>query len=99
MKDLKVISQKFLGPATDLMNRPIILEDLTHSTAVAEPKEFRAPEVFTMLAKTPVATGGLTNKGMEVTFGVGAFARPKPKWPKTGARHGKVSIAEARSEK
>ncbi len=95
VKNLEMISEKFLCPATDLMDWTIILKDLAHSTAIAEPKEFRAPKILAILADTPTATRGFANERMEVAFAIGAFAGSKPKWPKTGTGHGNVKIAKA----
>jgi hypothetical protein len=39
MEDLEEVTKEFLGPAADLMNGAIILQNFFDSTAVAEPKE------------------------------------------------------------
>jgi hypothetical protein len=53
MEDLKEITKKFLGPSTNLMDKPIISENFLDGTAVAKPKEFSTREKF------PVLTDGL----------------------------------------
>ncbi len=53
------------------MDWTIILEDLAHSTAIAEPKE---PKILAILADAPTATRGFANERMKVAFAIGAFA-------------------------
>ena len=74
MKYLKEISEKLLGPTSDLMDRTIVLQDLFDGAAIAEPEEFRAPEKLSILADCPAAAAGFTGKGMVMTFALGAAA-------------------------
>ena len=43
MENLKEVSKLLLGPAADLVNRAVVLENIFDGTTVAEPKEFGAP--------------------------------------------------------
>jgi hypothetical protein len=40
MKDLEKVTEKFLSPATDLVNGAVILKNFFYGTAVAEPEKF-----------------------------------------------------------
>jgi hypothetical protein len=74
MENLKEVTKKLLGPAADLMNGPVVFQDFFDGTAVAEPKEFRAPEEFAVLANTPAPAAGFAYKRMVVALSFGATA-------------------------
>ena len=44
MEYLKKVTKKFLGPPTNLMDKPIIFNDFLDGAAVAKPKEFSTPD-------------------------------------------------------
>jgi hypothetical protein len=77
MEDLEKITKEFLGPTTDLMNRPIVFKDLLDGTAIAEPKELGAPKEFAVLADSPSTTTGFADERMEMTLAFSATARAK----------------------
>jgi hypothetical protein len=74
---LEKITKEFLGPTTDLMNRPIVFKNLLDGTAIAEPKELVAPKEFAVLADSPSTTTGFADERMEMTLAFGATARAK----------------------
>jgi hypothetical protein len=74
MKYLKEISEKLLGPTPDLMDWTIVLQDLLDGATIAEPEEFRAPEKLSILADCPASAAGFADKGMVMTFPLGAAA-------------------------
>ncbi len=80
MDDLKEVSKEFLGPATDLMDRTIKVQNFFDSTAVAQPKEFGAPKELPILTDSPAATAGFTDKGMVMTFPFSAAAGAEADW-------------------
>ena len=81
MEDLEKIAKEFLSPATDLVNGAVVLQDFFDGTAVAEPKEFGAPQEFPILAYGPTTTAGLAHKRMVMAFPLSATARAKADWP------------------
>jgi hypothetical protein len=52
MEDLKVVAKEFLRPSANLVDWPVVLQNFAHGAAVAEPKEFGAPEKFAVLTDT-----------------------------------------------
>jgi hypothetical protein len=90
MKDLEEIAKKLLGPTADLVDGTDIFENLFYSAAVAEPKEFRSPKKFSILADCPASTGSLTDKRMEVTFALSAAAGTESNRAQPSAVHGEV---------
>ena len=64
MEDLKEITEKFLSPSTNLMDRSIIFEDFLDGAAVAEPKEFSTPEKFPVLTDGPATATSFADEGM-----------------------------------
>ncbi len=94
MEDLEVVAEKFLCPTSDLVNGAVVLKDFTHGAAIADPRQFSAPEELAILTDTPTATGGFTNKGMKMLFTLSAFARAKTNGKEAGATHGDVKMAD-----
>jgi hypothetical protein len=74
MEYLKEVAKKLLSPSTDLMDRPVILQDFFDGAAIAKPKDFSAPNKFAVPTNGPAPTAGFTDKWMEVTFSLGAAA-------------------------
>jgi hypothetical protein len=72
MKNLEVVAKEFLRPAANLVDWPVLFQDFAHGAAVAEPKDFGAPEKFAVLTATPATAASLANKRMKVPFAVGA---------------------------
>jgi hypothetical protein len=100
VKDLKEVAEKFLSPATDLVDGPIVFEDFFDGSAIAKPKEFGTPKKFTVLADAPATAAGLTYKGVTMTLLFGAAAGAKANGSETSAFHGCVKVANAlRAEK
>jgi hypothetical protein len=62
MKDLEKVTEKFLSPATDLVNGAVVFQDLFDGAAVAEPKEFGTPQEFAILADGPSTTTGFAHE-------------------------------------
>lgn len=67
--NVKEATQKFLCPAAHLMDRPVILKNLFHATAVTWPVKFGTPQVLSMYQH-----GGLPDKRMVMLFLVGSLA-------------------------
>jgi hypothetical protein len=61
VEDVKVVTEQFLGPAADLVNWSVILEDFAHSATIAEPIEGIAPKELPVLADAPAAAGSFTD--------------------------------------
>jgi hypothetical protein len=95
MEDLKEATKEFLGPAADLMNGAIILQNFFDSAAVAEPKEFGAPKKFPILANSPAPATGFTDKGVKMTLALGAAAGTELDGTKAGAIHSDVELTDA----
>ena len=62
MKNLEVVAEEFLRPAANLVDQPVVFQNFAHGAAVAEPKEYGAPEKFAVLTDTPASAGSLANK-------------------------------------
>jgi hypothetical protein len=78
MEDLEKRTKEFLGPTTDLMNRPIVFKNLFDGTAIAEPKELGALMEFAVLAdSSPSTTTGFADERMEMTLAFSATVRAK----------------------
>jgi hypothetical protein len=75
MEDLKEITEKFLSPSTNLMDRSIIFEDFLDGAAVTEPKEFSTPEKFPVLTDGPATATSFADKGMIVVLTLGTAAK------------------------
>jgi hypothetical protein len=101
MEDLKEITEKFLSPSTNLMDRSIIFEDFLDGAAVAEPKdEFSTPEKFPVLTDGPVTATSFADKGMIVAPTLSTAARAESNRMEASAVHCNVEVADAvRSEK
>jgi hypothetical protein len=74
MNDSKVVAEQFLSPAANDMNLTVVVEDLFHGAAVADPVKHGAPEVLLVLGDAPTTAGGFANEGVEVSFLFRAFA-------------------------
>jgi hypothetical protein len=99
MEDLKEITEKFLGPSTNLMDGSIIFEDFLDGAAVAEPKEFSTPEKFPVLTDGPATATGFSDEGMIVALTLGTAARAESNRMEASAIHCNVKVADAiRSE-
>jgi hypothetical protein len=99
MEDSKEITEKFLGPSTNLMDRSIIFEDFFDGAAVAELKEFSTPEKVPVLTDDPVTATGFSNKGMIVALTLGTAARAESNKTEASVIHCNVEVADAvRSE-
>jgi hypothetical protein len=95
MEDLEEITEKLLGPTTDLMNRPIVFQNFFNGATIAEPKEFRTPKEFPILANGPTTTSGLTNERVKMAFSLAAAARPKANRAQASSIHSEVEGADA----
>jgi hypothetical protein len=93
MEDLKEITEKFLGPSTNLMDRTIIFENFLDGTAVAKPKEFSTPEKFPVLTDGPATATGFSDERMEVALTLGTAVRAESNRTKASAIHGNVEVA------
>jgi len=90
VEDLEKIAEKLLSPTTDLMYRPIVLQNFFNGAAVTKPKEFGAPKKFPILTDSPASTSGFTNKRMEVAFPLGTTARTESNRTQPSAVHSEV---------
>jgi hypothetical protein len=95
MKYLKEVTKKFLGPPTDLMDRPITFEDFLDGAAVAEPKEFSTLEKFPVLTDGPATATSLSDEGMIVALTLSTAARAESNRTEASTVHGNVEVAGA----
>ena len=95
MENLEEVTEKLLGPTADLMNRPIIFQNFLNGAAIAEPKEFRTPKEFPILANGPTTTSGLTNERVKMAFSLAAAARAKSNRAQASSVHSEVEGAYA----
>jgi hypothetical protein len=85
MDNSKVIAKELLGPAANDMNWAIVIKDLLHSAAIANPIKQYAPKILLVLGDTPTTASSFTNKGVEVALLFGALARIETHGAQTGA--------------
>jgi len=85
MDDSEMVTEQFLGPAADDVDLTIVIENLLHRTAIANPIEHSAPKIFLVLGNTPATTSGFTNEGVKVTFLLSTFAGIESHGAQTGA--------------
>jgi hypothetical protein len=95
MEDLEEVTKKFLGPPTNLMDRPIVFKDFLDGAAVAESKKFSTPEKFPVLTDGPVTATSLSDEGMIVAFTLSTAARAESNRAEASAVHGNVEVAGA----
>ncbi len=84
---MKVVAKQLLGPTLDLVNGTVICKNFPHSTAVAKPIKFVAPEEFPILTDALTTTGSLADKRMEVAFTIRTPAGAESDWSKAGTAH------------
>jgi hypothetical protein len=53
VEDLKEVSKKFLSPATNLVNGPVVFQDFLDDTAIAKPVKFSPPKKLAVLTNRP----------------------------------------------
>ena len=95
MEDMEETTEKLLSPTADLMNRPIVFQNFFNGAAITEPKEFRAPKKFPILADGPTTTSGFANERVKVAFSLAAAARAKSNRAQTSPVHSEVEGAHA----
>ena len=95
MNYLKMVAKELLCPAANLVNGAVVFEDLLHSAAVTHPVKFGSPKEFAVLADTPTAASGFTNKGVKMAFAFGTFTRTKTDRAEASAAHGNIEMANA----
>ena len=95
MEYLIEVTKKFLGPPTNLIDRPIIFKDFPDGAAVAEPKEFSTQEKFPVLTDGPATATSLSIEGMIVALTLCTAARVESNRTETSAVHGNVEVAGA----
>jgi hypothetical protein len=83
----KVVGKKLLGNVADDVNVAGVVQDLSTSTAITEPKEVAAPYISAVLTNSSAAGNGFTNERVEVFFSIGAAARSKSDRPLVDTRH------------
>jgi hypothetical protein len=86
----EMVTEKFLGPATDLVDLAVVFENLLHCAAITEPIKVGAPKVFAALADRPAAGASFAHKGMIVVLAVVTPARAKADRSEAGAAHQEV---------
>jgi hypothetical protein len=97
IKDLKEITEKFLSPSTNLMDRSIIFEDFLDEAAVAEPKEFSTPEKFPVLTDDSATATGFSDEGMIVALTLSTAARAESNRTEASAVHCNVEVDRRRA--
>jgi hypothetical protein len=95
MEYLKEVTKKFLGPSTNLMDRPIIFKDFLDGVAVAVPKGFSTPEKFAVLTDGPATATSLSDEGMIIALTFITAARAESNRMEASAIHGNVEVADA----
>jgi hypothetical protein len=81
VEDLKEVAKKFLSPAPNLVNGPVVFQYFLDGNAIAKPVKFSPPKKLAVLTNSPAPAACFTNKRMEVALSLGAAAGAKANWP------------------
>jgi hypothetical protein len=94
VNDGKKVTQELLSPTVDNVDGARVVQNFFDSTAVTDPVELSAPKVLLILGDGPTSASGLTNKGIEMTLLLSAFARVKADELEAGTALGEVEGAD-----
>ena len=96
--DGEVVTQQFLGPAADLGDFAIVVEDLFHGRAVSNKIKVGAPQIFAALFDAPSRSGDFANKAVEGLFIGFAGSGAKPHGSEAWAVQDGVEVTDAGAE-
>lgn len=90
VEDAKKITKEFLSPATDLVDRSSVLQNLFDCTAIAQPEEFGTPKKFPVLTDGPSPATSFAHKRVVMGFTFGAAAGTKSDGAEASAMHSEI---------